>query len=45
MAVYLDEDLLTFDTVWAAAGTPRCVLAVSPARLAEAVGATSIRMA
>jgi prolyl-tRNA editing enzyme YbaK/EbsC (Cys-tRNA(Pro) deacylase) len=45
MAVFVDEDLLAFDTVWAAAGTPRCVFAVSPVRLTEAVGASPMRMA
>jgi prolyl-tRNA editing enzyme YbaK/EbsC (Cys-tRNA(Pro) deacylase) len=39
IAVVFDRDLLAFETVWAAAGTPNAVFAVNPARLAEAVGA------
>ena len=39
MQVFMDEDLLQFDTVWAAAGTPRAVFAVAPGALADAVGA------
>lgn len=35
----LDADLLQYDQVWAAAGTPNCVFAVCPKRLAEAVNA------
>lgn len=42
LATYLDEDLLAFETVWAAAGTPRCVFSVAPKALAEATGATVI---
>jgi prolyl-tRNA editing enzyme YbaK/EbsC (Cys-tRNA(Pro) deacylase) len=34
----IDEDLLRHDVVWAAAGTPRCVFPVAPARLAAALG-------
>jgi prolyl-tRNA editing enzyme YbaK/EbsC (Cys-tRNA(Pro) deacylase) len=36
----VDEDLLRFDEVWAAAGTPRAVFPVQPRRLAEAAGGT-----
>ena len=35
----IDEKLLGFDTVWAAAGTPRCVFSVDPAALRDAAGA------
>jgi prolyl-tRNA editing enzyme YbaK/EbsC (Cys-tRNA(Pro) deacylase) len=38
--VFMDEDLLTFDTVWAAAGRPDSVFAVDPHALATATGAT-----
>jgi prolyl-tRNA editing enzyme YbaK/EbsC (Cys-tRNA(Pro) deacylase) len=38
-----DERLLDFDTVWAAAGTPRCVFPVSPRRLQTAIGARPFR--
>ena len=36
--VYVDEDLLQFETVWAAAGTPFAVFAVWPAELVRASG-------
>jgi prolyl-tRNA editing enzyme YbaK/EbsC (Cys-tRNA(Pro) deacylase) len=42
LATYIDADLLAYDIVWAAAGTPRAVFAVSPARLRDATGATVI---
>lgn len=35
---FLDEALLAYATVWAAAGTPDAVFPVAPARLAEASG-------
>jgi prolyl-tRNA editing enzyme YbaK/EbsC (Cys-tRNA(Pro) deacylase) len=44
MQVFLDEDLLGFETVWAAAGTPRAVFAVSPLTLARAVNAKAIKV-
>lgn len=34
-----DEDLLTFDVIWAAAGTPRCVFETTPQGLADATRA------
>jgi prolyl-tRNA editing enzyme YbaK/EbsC (Cys-tRNA(Pro) deacylase) len=34
----VDRDLLRFDTVWAAAGTPRAVFGVAPDALARAAG-------
>ena len=40
LPVYCDRDLLAYDTVWAAAGTPRTVFSASPQRLAEACRAT-----
>ena len=36
--VYVDEDLLQFETVWAAAGTPFAVFAIQPAELVRASG-------
>jgi prolyl-tRNA editing enzyme YbaK/EbsC (Cys-tRNA(Pro) deacylase) len=39
MQVYIDRDLLAYDVVWAAAGTPRAVFAVAPGTLADAIGA------
>ena len=40
--VFMDETLLTFDAVWAAAGRPDSVFRVDPKALAAAVGATVI---
>ena len=36
----IDEDLLDYDEVWAAAGTPRDVFAVDPAELVRLTGGT-----
>ena len=44
MQVFIDEDLLAFDMVWAAAGTPRTVFAVDPNRLAVAAGARAMKV-
>ena len=44
LTTYLDTDLLDYEIVWAAAGTPRAVLSVEPARLRDAVGAAVIGM-
>lgn len=41
---YFDEDLLQYETVWAAAGTPKAVFAVDPAALREAVVAHVIKV-
>ena len=35
----IDEDLLGYDVVWAAAGTPRAVFAIAPRALVEVSGA------
>jgi prolyl-tRNA editing enzyme YbaK/EbsC (Cys-tRNA(Pro) deacylase) len=40
LATFMDEDLLRFDVVWAAAGTPDAVFPVAPAHLAEVTGAS-----
>jgi prolyl-tRNA editing enzyme YbaK/EbsC (Cys-tRNA(Pro) deacylase) len=42
LATYMDEALLGYEVVWAAAGTPDAVFPAHPARLAEAAGATII---
>lgn len=42
LETYIDADLLVFDTVYAAAGTPRCIFAVEPKALARAAGAKVI---
>jgi prolyl-tRNA editing enzyme YbaK/EbsC (Cys-tRNA(Pro) deacylase) len=44
MQVFIDEELLGYDTVWAAAGTPRAVFAVDPKRLAVAAGASAMKV-
>jgi prolyl-tRNA editing enzyme YbaK/EbsC (Cys-tRNA(Pro) deacylase) len=44
LATYFDRDLLQYETVWAAAGTPRAVFAVDPGRLLTAVKAEVIRV-
>jgi len=40
LPVYCDRDLMTYDLVWAAAGTLRAVFAVEPQRLIQACRAT-----
>lgn len=40
MPTAIDEDLLTYDEVWAAAGTPRDVFALAPAELVRLTGGT-----
>lgn len=39
LPTYMDRELLDFDTVWAAAGTPFAVFAIDPATLAAATKA------
>jgi prolyl-tRNA editing enzyme YbaK/EbsC (Cys-tRNA(Pro) deacylase) len=41
---WMDEDLLQYETVWAAAGTPNAVFAVDPEALRAAVGAHAIKV-
>lgn len=40
----MDEDLLDYDLVWAAAGTPNAVFSIGPATLARATGARIARI-
>lgn len=40
----IDEDLLAYDEVWAAAGTPRDVFPIAPSALLEATGGTVARL-
>jgi prolyl-tRNA editing enzyme YbaK/EbsC (Cys-tRNA(Pro) deacylase) len=42
LATYLDGDLLQYDVVWAAAGTPLAVFPVDPAKLRDATAAQTI---
>lgn len=44
MAIYMDEDLFKHQSIWAAAGTPRCVFETSPDLLGKATGATTIKV-
>ncbi len=44
LPTWLDEDLLQYETVWAAAGSPEAVFEVDPRRLVEAIGATVINV-
>lgn len=44
LPVYLDETLTEFDTVWAAAGTPKAVFPISPDDLAEYADAAVARV-
>ncbi len=44
LATWIDEDLLQYGVVWAAAGTPKAVFSVDPGRLRDAVGAAVIRV-
>ena len=43
--VYMDEDLMIHDAVWAAAGTPDTLFTVPPHALADAVGARIVKLA
>jgi prolyl-tRNA editing enzyme YbaK/EbsC (Cys-tRNA(Pro) deacylase) len=45
LATLVDEDLLRFDVVWAAAGTPRAVFPVGPQALAKAAGGRLVALA
>jgi prolyl-tRNA editing enzyme YbaK/EbsC (Cys-tRNA(Pro) deacylase) len=42
LATYMDPDLLQYELVWAAAGTPEAIFSVAPQRLREATAATVI---
>jgi prolyl-tRNA editing enzyme YbaK/EbsC (Cys-tRNA(Pro) deacylase) len=43
--VYMDETLLEYDEVWAAAGTPEAVFPVSPGRIRDLADATPVDVA
>lgn len=45
LPTYVDEDLLAYDEVWAAAGTPRHVFPISPADLVRATHGRVARLA
>jgi len=42
LPVYCDRDLMTYEVVWAAAGTPREVFSVEPQRLVQTCRATIV---
>ena len=42
LATYMDRDLLQYDVIWAAAGTPKAVFRTEPAKLRDAIGAAVI---
>jgi prolyl-tRNA editing enzyme YbaK/EbsC (Cys-tRNA(Pro) deacylase) len=44
LAVYIDPDLLDYEEVWAAAGTPHAVFPVDPQKLKAALGAQTLSM-
>jgi prolyl-tRNA editing enzyme YbaK/EbsC (Cys-tRNA(Pro) deacylase) len=44
LAAYIDPDLLEYDEVWAAAGTPHAVFPVDPEKLKAAIGAETLSM-
>jgi len=39
ISTYMDEDLLAYETVWAAAGTPHAVFPIAPSTLAQITNA------
>ncbi len=44
LPVFVDPDLLRYEEVWAAAGTPSAVFGVSPAKLVHAIGAPTVAL-
>jgi prolyl-tRNA editing enzyme YbaK/EbsC (Cys-tRNA(Pro) deacylase) len=42
LTIFLDRDLLGYDVVWAAAGTPNTVFAIRPSDLARAAGGKEV---
>ena len=44
MTIFVDEDLLQFETVWAAAGTPFAVFAIGPKDLVNGCGGTAVSL-
>lgn len=45
LRVFVDEDLRRFDELWAAAGTPHCNFAISPADLVRVTGGAVVDLA
>lgn len=44
VTVLIDEDLMRYDEIWAAAGTPRCVFNLAPRDLEAMTGGRSARV-
>ncbi|GAB4504561.1 MAG: YbaK/EbsC family protein [Anaerolineales bacterium] len=44
METYLDEDLLQYPVIWAAAGTPKAVFKLTPAHLQQMTGGKVVRV-
>ncbi len=44
IVTFMDEDLLQYETIWAAAGTPYALFAISPERLRDAVHARVVKI-
>lgn len=42
LPLYIDQDLLAFEVIWAAAGTPNAVFAVAPGELVAATGGSVV---
>jgi prolyl-tRNA editing enzyme YbaK/EbsC (Cys-tRNA(Pro) deacylase) len=38
LPIYIDQDFLQFEVIWAAAGTPNAVFAITPAELVQVTG-------
>ena len=45
LPVYVDEDLLAFEEVWAAGGTPHTLFPIAPGELVRVSGGTPVRVA
>jgi len=44
LPVYVDEDLLAYDEVWAAGGTPHTLFPIAPGELVRVSGGTPVRV-
>jgi len=44
METYLDEDLLQYSTIWAAAGTPKAIFELTPEDLRKMTGGKAVRV-
>jgi prolyl-tRNA editing enzyme YbaK/EbsC (Cys-tRNA(Pro) deacylase) len=44
ITTFIDEALLGYELVWAAAGTPDAVFPIAPERLSQAIAARPIRV-